>query len=564
MLTCALSISFQPHLSLADKNSSDTLTQAQKAEVDDWLANEPENNPNEEQAFAQWADIQTEELGLVFRLAAELEEDAIKLKASIGEEKFLKLVEKDKYKYKNPQGLGRAEYKIIKGEPSADGKVILVPRVLLANNEKAHFLLDKSLISPQSAHLRQIRARTHHEAGEGRLALDAQGQPIEHFWTPYLEKLVGKPDIKEAKENNEAGTDTWLETLAFKHKTGRDGVWIWVGEGSISNIEQTTKPKPRKWRWWSEYFFAKYKSPTKDDFTQALFTGFFMQGALAMVLSGAKSYFLQDMPLSLDAINWGSVSVISTYGLTLGTFMSTYQNWMLSKSKTKRFFKSLSNSLAFALAQTLVLTPGGLSDRFFTVDITENKGRQKVASILSASTAQSLNRSYTSEISNIDRVTRENQAPFEITIAGKKVISWNRGNLKASMLSLIPISINLATIMLLSDPELSHIMSIPGTNVQFPFLHVAWVPFAMYWAKIKSERMRRKAMTDPELAPYNQKLTELSLQHDKAWQSSFTNKILEFTGIKPAAVYAYTKASMGFQKTKTFCNKLLSSQASEE
>ncbi|MCC6276409.1 MAG: hypothetical protein IT289_00685 [Oligoflexia bacterium] len=419
----------------------------------------------ESEAGKAWASRHEAAMETVLDMQVRAFEHYENLKSQLGEEKVNELVERSEVVVQLP-GVAKAEVNFVDKQ--------LFVRVVMEKSGVAYLLLDQDKVEPTSKHLRQIISRQHIEAGENRIVYDERGQEVLG--------LTGKP----------------------KRTTGRDVVEVWLSANQDHpNIKENPKSAIWKARFWKDYFFAKYKKPSWkfNDVTLTLFTGVIMQGALTAAFSAMKS------SITGDPMNWAPVVFTAVYGGIIGTFYSTYKNFVNSgSSRLRRTLKGNSVSALYGYVMT-VLTGG---KELGAISLMTPEGRAMNVSLWANFTMNNYAKDPWAQIPANKTRLREYVKPIRFKIFGKQV-EWNRSNFMGQMYYMIPWSLNVFTLMGQVP------VNIPGTHFRVPILQLLSIPIAQFILMKYLDRTIDELKDIPHLQPKVQELREARARLGETW-----------------------------------------------
>jgi hypothetical protein len=428
----------------------------------------------------QWADSQETILPLLLEAAVKLDEKANRLEQERGPKVVEQMIAKDQFMVDLADG-GTAEYRLIDGQR--------VPRIVVG--DASYILVDEKLISRDSPHLLQYIARAHIESGLGRVALDANGQPMKNMFG--FPKRIGGRDL----------------TVAFFND-------------DVNNPEMVSMPKPHftQWSWWKEYYLSKKKTPGKNDFSLALATGFGLQVGLTYGMTMVKAH-----ELSLH-LNWAPAIFTGLFGLTIGTFTSFYKN--LTNKSISNFTRTLKrlfvSSLPYAYGVIIALAPGDMHHRLATISLFTAAGLSKNLSIWVNGIFNNIASSYWNGPISLREKSRDGNMriaggiSFQVGEAKKtwEIFNWSRSNAEYNLYYIIPWLFNQVSLVALAAATWS---KIPGTEISLPIVPFAGIPIAMYWTKWYARRLANRAQLDPDMTVRARELDELATGYEKAWSN---------------------------------------------
>jgi hypothetical protein len=456
-------------------------------------------------------------LAKVIDLAAKLEKLKNAVEATRGINGVRDLVEHDALIYEET-GVGKIDYRYIEND---EGELVLVPRVVLDENQKAYLLIDAKKFTSGSQHLKMYIARTLMEAGE-RPVLDKKGRP--------KKTLLG-----ETK-------------LTF----GRDVDVLYFNDNVLEDVHSITRPKATEWRWWKEYFYSKYTKPSADDFTMALFLCAGLQGTLVSAVSAIKSHIL-----GVD-FSWTPTIFTMLYALAIDTYVSTYKNWSNFGTVQSRRLKLFANGFVHATFLVAVMQPGGLDAKLAAVSVFSGAGLLKLSSIAANVYMNSISRVYWNYISKIRDEARANTGQVQLNLFGKTIFNWKRSRVEYKLIHLIPWTINVLSLFALGSSTLFHL---PGTEIDVPALQFAGIPVAMYWAKKYARAVADQYNDDPLKEARYRELDESAKGYEEAWQNSFGLDIKEIPSRFKNRFVAVWRRLSGRDKE---CQELLSPETNKD
>lgn len=418
---------------------------------------------NEEVAYhaaenaKDWAESHEQDVQPILELASELEKHTQDLEARFGNAKIEEMLLRGDIVIERA-GLGKADMKLIDG--------VRVPRVVLESNSNAYLLLDSAKIETTSSHLRQYVARVHMDSGK-------TGRNLSLLWFESY-------DLTQLRE--------------------------------IHAVESLPKPKAMSMLWWKEYFYSKYKKPTLNDVSMALAVGTGMQATLATVVSLVKSHVF-GTPMAWEPTIWTAF-----FGLGIGTFNSTYKNWVVnSGNKLTRVLKGQTVSSMFALGLILLTSDGGFGQRLSRINIMSSEGLLLHTSVLANGLMNNSVKDFWSRITSLRDKARQNVGTIDFKVLGQE-IKWNRSNLESQMLYLVPWTINLISLLTLSAGGFG---TIGDTGITIPILPLLSTPLAMAITKWYARKLANKVKDDPLMQVRAAELEKMASQYETQWDTTF-------------------------------------------
>jgi hypothetical protein len=429
-----------------------------------------------------WADQKESILPQLLEAAARLEAEARRIEELRGSDFLQGMIDKNQFMI-DVDNFGTAEYRMIEGKR--------VPRIL--HDDEVYILVDEKEISRDSSHLRQYIARTHIESGNGRVQMDENGKP---------------------KRNMLGG---------YKLEAGRNLTIVFFNEDA-STTEVVSMPKHHftSWSWWKDYYYAKKKKPTWDDFTLALFSGGVMQVGLTFMMTMMKHHVLG------TPISWTPALFTGIFGITIGTFASTYKNFTNNSisNVTRTLKRHFVSSMPYAYGLVIAMAPGEMHDKLAVVSLFTAVGLAKNLSLQVNGLSNNTASAYWSGINQIREKSRDSAGQitfnFNFTINGIKktwkVINWSRSNFENQLLYLAPWSLNVLGLMAIGASAWS---KIPGTEINIPIFQFAGIPIAMYWTKTYARKLADEAKKDPLMSVRARELEDLAQKYEGQWKAFF-------------------------------------------
>lgn len=209
---------------------------------------------------------------------------------SLGEAEFNKALDTRKIALELEKG--RVEFTGIDGVPIA--------RVLHEPTGTAYLFIDAELIQADSPHLLQYISRLHTQSGYTR-----------------------KDGLK-----------------------GRDVVLVWMQDDRVTNVELQEKPRLLSRRYWREYWRAIYKKPTLDNVVFGVGCGI-LQTIFGLAVSAAKVYIDPSAEFLMEPALLNFL-----FGTAIGSFSSTYRNWVLNGDPKTTVLRSGMISAIYAYTLT--------------------------------------------------------------------------------------------------------------------------------------------------------------------------------------------------------------------
>jgi hypothetical protein len=428
-----------------------------------------------------WSEEQENLVPLLLSAAEKLEAEAQRIINLHGEKYLADLIEKNQFAIDYQEADMQVMYRVIGNQR--------VPRILY--KDEVYILVDEHKLPRDSAelvkfvnHYNQYISRTHHDSGGGRVVRNSDGE---------IEKTIFG--------NNRTTIGRNL-SVVFLNDGKSDGFYL-------------PKAKPTSWQWWKEYFYAKYKKPTLNDFALAMVTGSILQGGLTLAATYAK-HAISGEPMIYSPVYWAM-----GYSLFIGTFMSTYQNWVVNNgSRLTRVLKAQPASALFAVGLVMCLGHGSFTEKAAAISIFSSVGRSKMASIFVNGLMNNYAKDYWSQIRRIRDVTGLDRGEIDL---GKypftdTEIKWKKSNISYPLLYLFPWSINMISLMLLSgDKDHKNPFQIPGTDITVPILQFIGIPAAMWISKWYSREVAEKEKLKPDAEVNAREVEALAAKYEAAW-----------------------------------------------
>lgn len=462
-----------------------------------------------------WADEREAILPQLLDVAARLEAEAKRIESLRGPQFLQTMIDKNQFMIEI-ENFGTAEYRTIDGQR--------VPRIL--HNDQVYILVDEKLISRDSPHLRQYIARTHVESGASRVQIDKNGLP---------------------KLNAFGG---------FKRKSGRD-LTIAFFNDDASSPEFVDLPKPHftNWSWWKDYYYAKKKKPTWDDFTLAIFSGGVLQAGLTYAMTMTKHAYLG------TAFSWTPVIFTGLFGITIGTFASTYKNFTNNSISnfTRTLKRQFVTSMPYAYGLVIAMAPGDMHSKLATISFLTAVGLSKNLSLQVNGLSNNTAGAYWSGISQIRDKSRESDGRiivnlnFEVGNATKtwRVINWSKSNFENQVLYIPPWLLNFVGLMAIGASTWS---KVPGTDINVPLFQFLGIPIAMIWTKWYARRIANKAKADPLMPVRAKELEDLAKKYEDQWNNSFG---MDVKDVPANMLNLIRKLGNGAKTVVSGCAKLL-------
>ncbi len=424
-------------------------------------SNAPTVLPPVEQSDAARAYLQNNEevFGQIINLASELEDKKNELLKERGEQFVSNMIAGANLIYKEP-GVGKADYRIIKGDKGAPDTVIT--RVVLDKTEKAYLLINQNQM-PTGFYFRKYLAGLLIEAGY-RPQRDASG----HAQT----NIFGRPKMRYGRNT---------DVLVFN-------------DNILADAHLRKKPTPANWNWWREYFWSKYDRPTK-----ATLTAGFVFGALPhTIVNAAMAHLLH--------VSYWSAGWNFAYSMFIGAYISTYKAWTNSGERPSvRVLKLMANAMVYATVLVMMMKPGSMHQKLAAVSFVS------LASILANVAMNSVARNKWNQISKIGDEARANSGLWTIPFTNIKTW-WKRSHVNNQLLYLIPWTINLVGIFILGATKM---FQVPHTGITVPVLQFAGMPIAMIWSALYARSIARRAKYDPALLEHYKDLNKMALQYER-------------------------------------------------
>lgn len=400
-------------------------------------------------------------LDQVLYLANKLQEEKNNLIQTRGEKAVSELIAAAQVIYKEP-GLGKADYRVIKGDKGAPN--VVITRVVLDKTERAYLLIDQNQ-APKGFYFRQYVARQLIESGF-RQQRDTNGS--------VRINIFGRQ----------------------KMRYGRDTDLLIFNDNILRSAQSRRKPKPTEWNWWRQYFLSKFNRPDK-----ATVTGAFVFGALPHTLETAG--MAHHMHTSYLPADWNFF-----YSMLIGAYISTYKAWTNFGTSKVRILKLMANAMIYATTLVVLMKPGSVEEKLAAVNIVN------MTSILANVGMNSVARNKWNQISKIGDEARDNTGQWKIPFTNVQTW-WKKSHAKNQLLYLLPWTINLVGIFILGS---THMFQIPHTGVTVPVLQFAGMPVAMIWSALYARRLARRAKHDPALAAHYEDLNKMAQQYEGEWE----------------------------------------------